>query len=67
MTSEAILRTYSLFYVDPEGRAGLSQELRAPDDGIALEMAGRRFKAGVVEVWERQRLVARLQPPGASE
>lgn len=36
----------------------------APDGAVALEMAERRFRAGVVEVWERQRLVRRLDEVG---
>jgi 1,2-phenylacetyl-CoA epoxidase PaaB subunit len=54
------MQTYSLFHVDPTGLTGLSEELRAADDRTALEMAQRRFRRGVVELWDGQRLVGRL-------
>ena len=51
------MRTYHVYSDGPEGLA----VIRAIDDAVAVEVATRgRHSALILEVWERERLVARL-------
>lgn len=58
------MRTYSVFFVDPHDRAGLSRDLIALNDDKALEEAQQCYRSGAVEVWDGQRLVGRIESSG---
>lgn len=55
---------YRLYRCDSTGKIISAEWLSAPDDAEALAQA-KALEAGViVEIWERQRLVARLDAAG---
>lgn len=50
---------YRVYFMS--GGAVLSRDLQCADDDAATEQAGRLFPEGVVEVWQGNRLVARIE------
>lgn len=57
--------SYSLRLLDPEGRVVSRRSLPLHDDLDALDEAVRHARSQAVEVWQGQRLVARVKPGNA--
>ena len=55
---------YRLYRLDGAGRIAAAEWLEADDDADARERAAQRCDgSGAVELWARNRLVARIDPP----
>lgn len=50
---------YRVYFLS--GSAVLSREIQCADDAIAIEQAERLFSEGIVEVWQGNRLVTRME------
>lgn len=57
---------YRLYRVDGAGRIVSAEWLEAADDDSAVEAARVSGNGSRCELWQRQRLVARLNPDGSS-
>lgn len=55
------MATYTIYHVDPGGRACFSFDLDAADDVTALEIARRRHPTGTLEVRYAGRLITRFE------
>ena len=54
------MRSYRLYRLDGAGKISSAEWLHAEDDGHACERALERAEGGHYELWDRNRLVARL-------
>lgn len=54
-------KEYRVYFLS--GAAVLSRDIQCADDTIAIEQAERLFPEGIVEVWQGNRLVTRLEKP----
>lgn len=54
------MASYRLYRIDGAGKIASAEWLEATDDDHASKLARERAPDGIVEVWERNRLVARL-------
>ncbi len=52
--------SYRLYRLDGAGKITTAEWVEAEHDGDALEQARARCKIGAYEIWERNRLVARM-------
>jgi hypothetical protein len=63
------LPTYRLYRVDGAGNIMSAEWIEAVSDAEAERVAREQLAHGIAELWERDRLVARLKPgetpPGA--
>ena len=50
---------YRLYFLS--GTAVLSRDIQCADDALAIEQAERLFPEGIVEIWQGNRLVNRLE------
>ena len=50
---------YRVYFLS--GGAVLSRELQCASDALAVEQAKRMFAEGIVEVWQGNRLVTRIE------
>lgn len=50
---------YRVYFLS--GAAVLSRDIQCADDALAIEQAGRLFPEGIVEVWQGNRLVTRVE------
>jgi hypothetical protein len=56
------LASYRLYRLDGAGRISSAEWLEATDDEDAARKARERSLDGTCEVWERNRLIARIEP-----
>lgn len=56
---------YRVYFMS--GEAVLSRDLQCADDDAATEQAGRLFPEGIVEVWQGNRLVTRIENVAVAE
>lgn len=56
---------YRIYFMN--GSAVLSRDLQCADDETAIEQAERLFSEGIVEVWQGNRLVTRIEHVTAME
>ena len=56
---------YRVYFLS--GSAVLSRDIHCGDDALAIEQAERLFPEGIVEVWQANRLVTRLENIAAAE
>ena len=54
--------SYRLYRLDEAGKISSAEWIEATDDEDAARKARLRSKDGTCEVWERNRLVARIEP-----
>jgi hypothetical protein len=54
------LANYRLYRIDGAGKITSAEWLEASDDEDAAKLARERAPDGIAEVWERNRLVTRL-------
>lgn len=57
-----MVHSYRLYLLDAEGNIATAEWLDADDDVSAVEQARERKLKVVAEVWNRSRLVARIEP-----
>lgn len=55
---------YRIYFLDTLGRINLSYDFRGPDDLSALDEAKKYADKCPLEVWQRARLVARIDRDG---
>lgn len=66
-TGAGKLASYRLYRIDGAGRISTAEWLDAADDRSASEqVAGLCLEGGTVELWSRDRLVARVEAPRAA-
>jgi hypothetical protein len=56
------MRSYRLYSLDGAGNITMAEWLEALDDGDALREARKRQDSVVLELWDRSRLVGRIEP-----
>jgi hypothetical protein len=56
------LVSYRLYRLDGAGKISSAEWIEATDDEDAARQARLRAKDGTSEVWERNRLIARIEP-----
>jgi hypothetical protein len=56
MTSASEYRVYFI-----SGDAVLSRDIECADDLLAIEQAERLFSEGIIELWQGNRLITRLE------
>ncbi len=56
------MASYRLYRLDGAGKIVTAEWLEAADDAMALERARALDLACICEVWDRRRLVARIEP-----
>ena len=57
-----VLASYRLYRLDGAGKISSAEWLEATDDEDAARKARKRSLDGTCEVWERNRLIARIEP-----
>ena len=57
------MASYRLYRLDGAGKISSAEWLEAADDDEAASQARARAQNGTCEVWDRNRLVARIEPP----
>jgi hypothetical protein len=57
------LPSYRLYRLDGAGKITSAEWIEAGDDADASRQASASAANGVVELWDRSRLVARIDPP----
>jgi hypothetical protein len=60
------LANYRLYRLDGAGKISGAEWLEAADDADAERLARDRNSDGVVELWDRNRLVARIELDGSA-
>lgn len=55
---------YRLYGLDGAGKVASGEWIEADDDGAAIEVATEKFGGGTCEVWQGDRLVAKLDLRG---
>jgi hypothetical protein len=58
------LPSYRLYRLDGAGKITTAEWIEAPHDDDALRQARELDRAGIYEIWDRNRLVARIDPEG---
>jgi len=58
------LSAYRIYQLDGDGRFSTADWIEAPDDAAALKAAQARFPSASFELWQGQRLVARVESDG---
>ena len=53
---------YRLYWLDGAGKIATAEWLQADDDACATRQVQERAAPGVCEIWERNRLVGRVEP-----
>lgn len=56
---------YRVYFMS--GLLALSRDIQCGDDQAAIEQAGRLFPEGIVEVWQGNRLVTRMENVAVEE
>lgn len=56
-----MVRSYRLYCFDGAGKISTAEWLQATDDGDASDQARARKSGVVAEVWDRDRLVIRIE------
>lgn len=56
------MASYRLYRLDGAGRISSAEWLEATDDEDATRKARKHSLDGTCEVWERNRLIARIEP-----
>ncbi len=59
---KASLANFRLYRLDGAGKIGSAEWLEAEDENHALQLARELNAATAVEVWNRNKLVGRVQP-----
>jgi len=54
---------YRLYFFDAKNHIKRRIDLECRDDAHAIEVSGEHASQGVVELWRRDRLVKRFEPP----
>jgi hypothetical protein len=54
--------SYRLYRLDGAGKINSAEWIEAADDEDAARQAGTRARGSTCEVWDRNRLVARIEP-----
>ncbi len=54
--------SYRLYLLDEAGKISSAEWIEATDDEDAARQARFRSQDGTCEVWERNRLIARIEP-----
>lgn len=57
--------SYRLYRLDGAGKIASAEWIQAADDDQARRAASERSDSGNYELWERNRLVARIASPGS--
>ena len=57
------MASYRLYRLDGAGRISTAEWVEADDDVAAKALAVELCTGGAVELWSRNRLVARVDPP----
>ena len=57
-----VVPSYRLYRIDGAGSITSAEWLDAADDDEATRLAREQMPQGVAEIWQRNRLVARLEP-----
>jgi hypothetical protein len=55
-------RTYRYYCLDSDGRLHNAEWFDADDDGHAVELIRARHPGGTSEIWDGDRLVAKVSP-----
>lgn len=55
---------YKLYVLDSERRIKLAYDFHGADDAAALEESKKHSGEGAIEIWEKSRLVARIERGG---
>ena len=58
----SVLANYRLYLLDGAGKISSAEWIEAKDDKDAARVARLRSKAGTCEVWDRNRLIVRIEP-----
>ena len=58
----SVLGAYRLYRLDGAGKITSAEWIEAADDADAARQARRRADGGSCEVWDRNRLIARVEP-----
>lgn len=58
----SVLPNYRLYRLDGAGKITAAEWLSAEDDGHATQLAEKLDSHTTVEVWDRNRLIARVRP-----
>lgn len=61
-----VLPSYRLYRVDGTGKITSAEWIEAADDAGAERLVREQIPDGIAEIWERDRLVARLGAGGRS-
>jgi hypothetical protein len=62
----SVLPNYRLYRLDGAGKISNAEWLSADDDSHASDLARAIETQTTLEVWDRDRLVARIKPDGAA-
>ena len=54
--------SYRLYRLDEAGKISSAEWIEATDDEDAARAARLRSKGGTCEIWQRNRLIARIEP-----
>jgi hypothetical protein len=54
------MQDYSIYLLDERGRVSLAFDFHGIDDLAALDESGKHSDKNAVEIWQRSRLVARI-------